>query len=587
MESRHWGLGREPHDHHRNRGDALILRRTRCRCTPAVMNAKRVRDTLAYVHQTLITPHRALCAAKVTVAAFVSLATHCTMPAPNDLDASDASVSNDRGSDTGRMVDAISADTMFDGAQPMALDAMSDGAVDVQQVVRDATVNDVPPAPCTTRITYGSAWMHPPGHAESFDDAEGRITWDGVCHVDGPNSYAVLSNGWRPYFAGTSGCIIALDASASCRPSPTCTTRITYGAAWRAPAGHTDRFDDVNEVVTWDGYCTNQPGNQSSAQLSNGWGPFFNGQGACAVSLRYEQCGGLFANTVVDVDCPDPGVVLDNNQYVMACTGGDYALRVSSDLIHWRNAGTIFAPGRRPSWANGDFWAPEIHRVGARWVAYFSARNSADGSLAVGAATGPTALGPFTDIGRPLVHDPNPGVIDAHHFLAPDGTQYLLYKIDGNAVRAPTPIYAQRLGADGVSLVGARTELIRNTEPWEGALVEGPWMIFENGFYYLFYSANAYASTRYAVGVARSRSPLGPFVKASEPILTSNAAYGGPGHGSVVRGPRGEWVHVYHSWLGGRVGGDPGRLILADRITWSGDWPHMFSAPSPRSQPLL
>ena len=472
--------------------------------------------------------------------------------------------------------------------------AVIEDAAIVRDVGADAAVSptdaghDAASAPCMTRVTYGSAWIHGAGHPSDSDVVMDRVTWDGVCHTDGTSSYAVLSNGWRPYFAGLSSCILALDVSGACDAPPpsACTTRITYGAAWARAAGHTDDFDDVTGVVTWNGFCRAETGGQSSALLSNGWAPFFTGASACDVSLRYEQCGGLFANPVVDVDCPDPGVVYDGTQYVMACTGGDYAIRTSPDLVHWTAAGTIFAAGRRPTWASDDFWAPEIHAVGDHWIAYFSARDAADGSLAIGAATGPTSLGPFTDIGHPLVHDPHPGVIDAHHFEAPDGTQYLLYKIDGNATGIPTPIYAQPLAADGITLVGARTELIRNDQAWEGSLVEGPWMIFESGSYYLFYSANAYASTRYAIGVARASSPLGPFTKASAPILVSNGAYGGPGHGSVVRGPGGEWVHVYHAWEAAHVGAAPGRLDLVDRIGWSGGWPHMYGAPTPRSQPL-
>ncbi len=440
-------------------------------------------------------------------------------------------------------------------------------------------------APCTTRITYGSAWLRPNGHAASYDDVAGRVTWDGVCHSDGGNSFAVLSNGWRPYFRGASACIIALDARGTCAGAPTaCTTRVTYGPRWLK--AHPAIYDDVPGVVTWDGACRAQPNGQSSATLSNGWTPHFQGGNACAISLRHQQCGGLFANPTVASDCPDPGVVKDGSRYVMACTGGDFALRTSRDLVHWTRAGTIFAPGRRPRWASGDFWAPEIHKVGNQWIAYYSARNASDRSLAIGAATGPTATGPFTDIGRPLIHVPHPGVIDVHFFAAPDGRRYLLWKADGNAVGAATPIYGQELSADGLRLVGTRRRLITNDQRWEGGLVEGPWMIHHGGMYYLFYSGNGYASTRYGVGVARSSSPLGPFAKASAPILTSNGTFAGPGHGSVVRGPRGDWVHVYHAWRAGRVGESPGRQVLVDRITWANGWPRMLGAPSTRSQPL-
>ena len=39
------------------------------------------------------------------------------------------------------------------------------------------------------------------------------------------------------------------------------------------------------------------------------------------------------------------------------------------------------------------------------------------------------------------------------------------------ALGQPTPIYGQALSPDGTSLVGARTTLITNDQPWEGVLV--------------------------------------------------------------------------------------------------------------------
>lgn len=440
------------------------------------------------------------------------------------------------------------------------------------------------PAPCTTRITYGSAWIHGAGHP-GYDDAAGVITWDGVCHRDGGNSYAVLSNGWRPYFTGPSSCIIALDTTGSCPtpPSSTCSTRVTYGSSWLRAPSHPNDYDDARGVVTWDGICR-AAGSNSSAQLSNGWTPHFSGANACAISMRHTQCGGLFTNPVVPSDCPDPGVTFDGSRYIMACTGGRFPLRTSPDLVHWTSRGFVLAA--HGSWTRDSRWAPEIHRVGSRWIAYYSARNDASGTFALGAATASDPLGPYTDLGRPLLTAPSPGIIDVHRFEAPDGTHYLLWKVDGNAVGQPTPIYIQELAADGLSLLGSRTELIRNTLSWEGAVVEGAWMIFHDGWYYLFYSGNGYASPRYGVGVARSRSPLGPFTKRGDPILSSNSSFAGPGHGSIVRGPSGEWVHVYHSWLAGRVNADPGRVVLVDRVTWADGWPRMLSAPSPRSQPM-
>src|SRR5207248_5983024 len=224
---------------------------------------------------------------------------------------------------------------------------------------------------------------------------------------------------------------------------------------------------------------------------------------------------------------------------VMTCTSGNAAdafpIYTSPDLVAWTWHGSVFPAGAHPAWAKRDFWAPEIHRVGAQWVAYFSARG-ADGVLAIGAASAPDALGPYAPLPAPLVHDPNMGLIDASEFTAPDGTAYLLWKEDGNAQSTATPIHGQPLAAGGLALAGQRATLITNDRAWEGPLVEGPFVYQHDGMFYLFYSGNFYASTNYALGVARAASPLGPYAKASGPIVVTGGAWAGPGHCSVVDG---------------------------------------------------
>ena len=110
-------------------------------------------------------------------------------------------------------------------------------------------------------------------------------------------------------------------------------------------------------------------------------------------------------------------------------------------------------------------------------------------------------------------------------------------------------------------------------------------MVEQGGQFFLFYSANGYASPSYAIGVARASSPMGPFVKASQPILRTTGGWAGPGHGSVLKTAKGETWHVYHSWRAGQVGGGNGRVVLLDRVFWEGGWPTMLAAPSGRSLP--
>jgi GH43 family beta-xylosidase len=474
-----------------------------------------------------------------------------------------------------------------------AVDDASDAASLADLAPVDLARVDLAPAPdlappCTTRITYGDAWIHPAAHPSNVDIASGAVTWDGTCTDDGANSYALFSNGWKPYFSGHGACVIALDES-SCGTSAACATRISYGSAWLPPANHPARYDDVAGRVTWDRVC-HASGGQSFATLSNGWTPTFSGGDACALSLSYTQCGGLYQNSILPAGCADPGVVRDGSRYVLACTSGNahdaFPLFVSSDLVSWSSAGAIFPSTAKPSWATSDFWAPEIHRVGAQWVAYFTARAS-DGQLSIGAATAASATGPFHDSGAPLVHDAAMGLIDATEFEDAGGTRYLVWKEDGNAVGKPTPIRGQTLASDGLSLTGSATTLITNDQTWEGAVTEGPWLIAQDGYYYLFYSGNSYANASYAVGVARASAPLGPYSKASGPIVTSSSVWIGPGHCSVVNGPGGDTYMLYHAWAAGHVNG-PGdvRELLLDRVVWANGWPALPGAPSTTSLPL-
>ncbi|NMO13782.1 family 43 glycosylhydrolase [Pyxidicoccus fallax] len=434
---------------------------------------------------------------------------------------------------------------------------------------------------CSTRITYGDRWIRPSNHPNQYDIAADLVTWDGTCVNEGSNSYAVLSNGWRPYFTGNNACVIALDTDCVAQ---SCGTRITYGPAWLHPANHPAQHDDTGGRVFWDRGCTNQSPN-SYTVLSNEWAPYFSGSNACGMSFRYTGCGGLYINPVVPTDCADPGVIHDGTQYVAACTSGGAAnafpLRTSRDLVNWTSAGVIFPSASKPTWATGDFWAPEIHKVGTRYIAYYTARHT-NGKLSIGAATSASALGPFTDLGRPLVHDTGMGMIDATFFKDTAGTPYLVWKADGNAVGQQTPIYGQQLSADGLSLVGTRRTLITNNLGWEGGVVEAPWVVARGGYYYLFYSGNAYYNNTYAVGVARATSPLGPYTKLSAPILKTGGGWTGPGHNSVVTGPGGDTYMVYHAWNSAHTA----RVMLVDAITWPNGWPAVPEGPSNGSRPM-
>jgi len=92
--------------------------------------------------------------------------------------------------------------------------------------------------------------------------------------------------------------------------------------------------------------------------------------------------------------------------------------------------------------------------------------------------------------------------------------------------------------------------------------------------FYLFYSGNVY-DARYRTGVARASAVTGPYTKRADPILKNDAAWVGPGHGSVVSvGTR--RYFVYHAWHNNGAGGNDtsrGRKVLVDEITFANGWP--------------
>jgi len=291
--------------------------------------------------------------------------------------------------------------------------------------------------------------------------------------------------------------------------------------------------------------------------------------------------------------CPDPGVIrvdgANGPTFYAACTGNGFPMHRSTDLVHWQPAGHIFTTETKPKWGGGNWWAPEIHHVDGGYVAYFVALSPSRGKMCIGAARATSVAGPWHDIGRPLVCNAHVSLIDpnAIHF----GDHLVLYyKTDSNALspKEHTIIYAQELASDGVTKIGQRHRMLENTLGWEGDVTEAPWVKQRGGYYYMFYSGHTYCNASYAVGVARARSPLGPFLKRSQPILHSSSAFTGPGHNSVVTFHDHDWI-VYHAYPGAHACGETtgARQLMIDRITWQGGWPSVHGGtPTTGLQPL-
>lgn len=290
-----------------------------------------------------------------------------------------------------------------------------------------------------------------------------------------------------------------------------------------------------------------------------------------------------YRNPVVFGDYPDPSIIRVGDEYWATATSSSWApefpILSSRDLVNWHVRGAVFK--ERPDWAVRNFWAPEIVEYHGRYYVYYVAQKR-NGPLSVAVASADQPQGPYVDHG-PLISQPD-GSIDAAPAVDVDGKRYLVWKEDGNSVRKPTPIWVQELAEDGFHLLGQPHEILRNTEPWEGPLIEAPYVQRHGDYLYLFYSGNACCGKDclYAVGVARAKSLLGPWEKCpANPILTSNTEFKCPGHGSLVTRPDGRTFFFYHA-MTRRGGHFVGRQAMLDEVVWGADgWPSINSGRGP------
>lgn len=297
-----------------------------------------------------------------------------------------------------------------------------------------------------------------------------------------------------------------------------------------------------------------------------------------------------FRNPVIDRDFPDPDTLkVEDTYYAYATQHGiiDVQMAKSTDLVNWELLDNALL--MLPRWAEpGYTWAPEVTSWddGKTFVMYFTTRDAESDKQCIGVATSDTPEGPFEPDDKPFICQLDQGgSIDAATLEDEDGTQYVLWKNDGNCCGLPVWIYIQKVSEDGLTLEGEPTRLITNDQVWEGTLVEAPTLWEHNDKYYLFYSANSYAGVDYAMGYAVAEEPTGPYTKPEdEPLLATDMRTGaaiGPGGQDIVVDPDGDTWIVYHSW-------DPTatyRRVMIDELVWEDGRP-VVKGPDKGPQPV-
>ena len=280
--------------------------------------------------------------------------------------------------------------------------------------------------------------------------------------------------------------------------------------------------------------------------------PPIGGTGGLAGELRAALRGD--GPAVYCSDFADPFVLrVGDSYYAYSTNTEDYRIPVLTSSGLFGTARRQDALAQLPGWSSpGKVWAPAVLQRPDGFVLYYATPDSRPERECLSVATADRPTGPFVDNSTgPFACPEDGGAIDPSPFVDVDGRTYLLWKSYGG----PDGIVARELAPDGLSFVGETHELIDADQGWEGGLVEAPSMVAHEGRYYLFYSANDWATAAYGVGYAVCDSPLGPCTKpGAGPWLGSTDKAQGPGGAEVFTDEQGRLWMVLHAWVGGKVG---------------------------------
>ena len=296
-----------------------------------------------------------------------------------------------------------------------------------------------------------------------------------------------------------------------------------------------------------------------------------------------------YKNPVVNYSLPDPTVIKGDDGYFYLYATEDIRnlpIHRSKDLVNWEFLGTAFTDESRPDFEpNGGIWAPDINKIGDKYVLYYSMSVwGGEWTCGIGCAVSDRPEGPFKDCGMMFRSN---GIkvqnsIDPF-YIEDNGHKYLFW----GSFRG---IYAIELSEDGLSLKSGSSPV-----QIAGTAYEGTYIHKRGGYYYMFASIGSCCEglkSTYTTVVGRSTSLFGPYLDKKgqsmmdnyhEILIHKNDSFVGTGHNSeIVSDNAGtDWL-FYHAVS---VANPDGRVLMLDKIDWIDGWPSVEgSSPSVKSE---
>ncbi|MEP6685038.1 MAG: glycoside hydrolase family 43 protein [Parafilimonas sp.] len=272
-------------------------------------------------------------------------------------------------------------------------------------------------------------------------------------------------------------------------------------------------------------------------------------------------------NPVLNINFPDPTVILapDGNYYAYATNsmhdGKMINIQVASsaDLFNWNYIGDALP--QKPTWAGTtqNYWAPHVLYDSSlkQYVLFYCAKNNdTTFGMCIGVAFSSSPTGPFVDKGTPLMKGKEFKILDPMAMIDPKTKKKIMYWGSDFA-----PISVTTLSndwKDTITTTSTVTVLQTNKEKGYSKLIEGAWVDYHDGKYYLYYSGDNCCgdNANYAVMVARADDAFGPFTRLGETrtdsssvILAKDSTWFAPGHNSIVHDKNGKvWIAYHAIW---------------------------------------
>lgn len=323
-------------------------------------------------------------------------------------------------------------------------------------------------------------------------------------------------------------------------------------------------------------------------------------------------CTGNVVDTSSDVfHIHDPAIAKQDGTYYIYSSSPLASFYTSRDFRTWTEAGQVF--DRFPPWVtetlpNPDhIGAPDIVFHDGRWVLYYQSHIGGTCNAGMSFATNVT-LDPtdpdyeWVDHGLVLRSEPlfenldlicgvDDGdddvwynAIDPHLFVDDDGEPWLVFgsTLGGLFLVDIDPETLRPVQHPRDFIVLAARDLLQ-----EDPIIEGPYIIKRDGWYYLFLSHNRCCqgeNTKYKILVGRSRNLAGPYVdrdgkslleEGGTVLIEREGTLIGTGHADVYSEGGTDWL-VHHAYDSAH---DYESILNIRRLVWDDEgWPSACNA---------